>query len=185
MASRHYDDLLRKQQRDNECIDEMFRDHLRANKDSWVRAKLWLHHSQQWLRLSSWLRHPRQQLSCPSCTSSDGSGRRVHRRDASEHRRDHKTGSARHSQQWLRRPSWLRCPRSGYRGSVTQSFERSRCEQEQRDPSVSRVPPALTDDSPVINISSKDGLRTPAYLQGVTVVGKRGSSASAVSRCGS
>ena len=39
---------------------------------------------------------------------------------------------------------------------------------------MSRVPPALTDDSPVINISSKDGLRTPAYLQGVTVVGKKG-----------
>ena len=31
-ASRHYDGLLHKQQRENECYDEMFRDHLRRNK---------------------------------------------------------------------------------------------------------------------------------------------------------
>jgi hypothetical protein len=30
-ASRHYDSLLHKQQRENECYDEMFRDHLRRN----------------------------------------------------------------------------------------------------------------------------------------------------------
>ena len=32
-ASRHYSGLLHKQQRDNECLDEMFRQHLRQNKD--------------------------------------------------------------------------------------------------------------------------------------------------------
>ena len=127
-ASRHYSDMLRKQQRDNECIDEMFWEHLRENKDKLGTGQA----------LAASLSAVAPSLELAAVPPAAAIVAQLH-------------------------------SSSGESSVRTQGLAR-----EQRDQSVSRVPPVLTDDSPVINISSEGGLRTPAYLQGVTVVGKKG-----------